>query len=170
MLDLSVRHLDILGTPRRYFFELLSYFATKENEKERLEYFSSMEGTSPSPSLRFTLSFSPLAQALTISFVFYFCIGQDDFRKYNHRERRTFIEVLQDFPSSRPPLDYLFDLLPPLLSRPFSISSSPSLYPSRIHVTAAIVRFTTPSRRLKVGVCSTWLANLPRIITKNKIK
>lgn len=36
--------LDISGQPKRYFFELLSHFATNPLEKERLKYFSSPEG------------------------------------------------------------------------------------------------------------------------------
>ena len=37
-------HLDIQGTPRRYFFELLSHFTTSELEKEKLQEFCSAEG------------------------------------------------------------------------------------------------------------------------------
>ncbi|KAM0857784.1 hypothetical protein ACQ4PT_048252 [Festuca glaucescens] len=32
------------ASPRRYFFEVMSYFATDENEKEKLQYFTSTEG------------------------------------------------------------------------------------------------------------------------------
>ncbi|KAK1614020.1 hypothetical protein QYE76_019537 [Lolium multiflorum] len=32
------------ASPRRYFFEVMSYFATDENEKEKLQYFTSPEG------------------------------------------------------------------------------------------------------------------------------
>ncbi|KAJ8567481.1 hypothetical protein K7X08_019689 [Anisodus acutangulus] len=32
------------ASPRRYFFEVMSYFATAEHEKERLQYFASPEG------------------------------------------------------------------------------------------------------------------------------
>ncbi|KXS19357.1 riboflavin synthase domain-like protein [Gonapodya prolifera JEL478] len=37
-------YLDIFGKPRRYFFELLSYFASDPDQKEKLMYFSSPEG------------------------------------------------------------------------------------------------------------------------------
>jgi len=43
VVDLLENHLDIMGTPRRYFFKLLSYFANAEHEKERLEYFYTSE-------------------------------------------------------------------------------------------------------------------------------
>uniref|UniRef100_A0ACD5ZBY2 Uncharacterized protein n=1 Tax=Avena sativa TaxID=4498 RepID=A0ACD5ZBY2_AVESA len=32
------------ASPRRYFFEIMSHFATDENEKEKLQYFTSPEG------------------------------------------------------------------------------------------------------------------------------
>lgn len=76
---LVTNYLDIWGTPRRYFFELLSYFATEEVHQERLRYFGSPE-------------------------------GQDDLRRYNHREKRTFVEVLADFSSARFPRDCISKL------------------------------------------------------------
>jgi sulfite reductase alpha subunit-like flavoprotein len=44
IFDLCKYYLDIMGTPRRYWFELLSHFAEDEDEKERLQYFGSAEG------------------------------------------------------------------------------------------------------------------------------
>jgi sulfite reductase alpha subunit-like flavoprotein len=37
-------HLDIFGKPRRYFFRLLSFFATNEQHAEKLMEFASAEG------------------------------------------------------------------------------------------------------------------------------
>ncbi|KAL6044334.1 NADPH-dependent diflavin oxidoreductase 1 [Balamuthia mandrillaris] len=42
--DLVKRHLDIVSYPRRYFFEVLSHFASNERERERLQEFASSEG------------------------------------------------------------------------------------------------------------------------------
>jgi len=37
--------MDIASaSPRRYFFEVMSFFATAEHEKEKLQYFASPEG------------------------------------------------------------------------------------------------------------------------------
>ncbi len=44
--------------------------------------------------------------------------------RYNQREGRTVLEVLQDFPSSSPPLEWLLEASPLLKPRQFSISSS----------------------------------------------
>jgi sulfite reductase alpha subunit-like flavoprotein len=42
--DLLREYFDITSTPRRYFFELLSHFATDEKHIEKLKEFSSNEG------------------------------------------------------------------------------------------------------------------------------
>jgi sulfite reductase alpha subunit-like flavoprotein len=42
--QLLERHLDVFGRPRRYFFRLLSFFATNEQHAEKLLEFSSAEG------------------------------------------------------------------------------------------------------------------------------
>jgi sulfite reductase alpha subunit-like flavoprotein len=81
-------------------------------------------------------------------------------RRYNQREGRTLLEVLQDFPSAQPPLAWLLQAAPLLRPRLFSISSGPALHPRAAHVTAAVVRWTTPFRRAKLGLCSAWLAGL----------
>jgi len=88
---------------------------------------------------------------------------QQDLYLYNNRERRTYVEVLADFPSARPPLQYLIDWIPRLLPRQFSISSSPKAHLARIHITVALIQYETPFKRKKVGICSAFLASLDSI-------
>ena len=57
------------------------------------------------------------------------------------------LEVLQDFPSARPPLAWLLQTVPRLRPRLFSISSSPAAHPATAHITAAIVDWATPFKR-----------------------
>ncbi|XP_057850064.2 NADPH-dependent diflavin oxidoreductase 1 isoform X1 [Cryptomeria japonica] len=122
--------LDIASaSPRRYFFEVMSHFATAEHEKERLQYFASTE-------------------------------GRDDLYQYNQKERRTVIEVLEDFPSVRLPLEWLLQLVPRLRTRMFSISSSLLAHPNQVHITVAVVSWMTPYKRKRHGLCSSWLAGL----------
>lgn len=122
--------MDIASaSPRRYFFEVMSYFATAEHEKERLQYFASPE-------------------------------GRDDLYQYNQKERRNVLEVLEDFPSVQMPFEWLVQLVPPLKTRAFSISSSPSAHPNQVHLTVNVVSWTTPFKRKRTGLCSTWLAGL----------
>ncbi|ESO92772.1 hypothetical protein LOTGIDRAFT_216443 [Lottia gigantea] len=128
---LLTNYLDISGVPRRYFFKLLSYFSTDEREKEKLEELSSSE-------------------------------GQQDLYNYCNRLKRTTLEVLQDFPQTCPriPFDYLFDLIPPLKPRAFSIASSQKAYPDEIHILMAVVEYQTKIVEPRRGVCSTWLAGI----------
>ncbi|KAL4568907.1 hypothetical protein LXL04_024525 [Taraxacum kok-saghyz] len=122
--------MDIASaSPRRYFFEVMSYFASAEHEKERLEYFASPE-------------------------------GRDDLYQYNQKERRTVLEVLEDFPSVDMPFEWLVQLTPPLKTRAFSISSSPFVHQNQVHLTVSIVSWTTPFKRKRIGLCSNWLASL----------
>jgi sulfite reductase alpha subunit-like flavoprotein len=81
-------------------------------------------------------------------------------RRYNQREGRTLLEVLQDFKSAQPPLEWLLTAAPLLKPRLFSISSGPALQPGRVHITAAVVTWSTPFKRTKLGLCSSWLAGL----------
>ncbi|KAL2329486.1 hypothetical protein Fmac_017067 [Flemingia macrophylla] len=117
------------ASPRRYFFEVMRFFATAEHERERLQYFGSPE-------------------------------GRDDLYQYNQRERRTVLEVLDDFPAVQMPFEWLVQLVPPLKTRAFSISSAQSVHPNQVHLTVNVVSWTTPYKRKKKGLCSSWLAAL----------
>lgn len=96
--------------------------------------------------------------------------------QYCYREKRTYLEVLADFPSARPPLDRLLQLIPRIQPRAFSIASSPLAHPNRLQLCVAVVKFRTPykrsaeavvvtgitycccrgSQRISVGLQSTW--------------
>lgn len=102
--------LDILGTPRRSFFEKLSLFATDEEEKKKLEELASPEGA-------------------------------DLLYEYATREKRSYVEVFEDFSSCKLPLERLLELVPRLRPRGFSIASSSLVTPSVIHLCVAIVSF-----------------------------
>ncbi|CAM8994534.1 unnamed protein product [Rhodiola kirilowii] len=117
------------ASPRRYFFEVMSLYATAPHEKERLQYFASPE-------------------------------GRDDLYQYNQKERRTVLEVLDDFPSVQMPFEWLVQLVPPLKTRAFSISSSCTAHQNQVHLTVSVVNWTTPYKRKRAGLCSNWLAGL----------
>lgn len=102
--------LDILGTPRRSFFERLSLFADDPEEKEKLQ-----ELASPG--------------------------GADLLYEYATREKRTFVEVMRDFPSCQVPPERLLELIPRLRPRGFSIASSSLETPSTLHICMAVVSF-----------------------------
>jgi sulfite reductase alpha subunit-like flavoprotein len=52
---------------------------------------------------------------------------KEDLYDYCHKVRRTTLEVLTEFTSVKLPLNYLFDALPALRQRQFSIASSVSV-------------------------------------------
>lgn len=58
------------------------------------------------------------------------------------------------------PFEWLVQLVPPLKTRAFSISSSQSAHPNQVHLTVNVVSWTTPYKRKKKGLCSSWLAEL----------
>lgn len=86
--------------------------------------------------------------------------GAEILTQYAYREKRTVLMVLRDFPSARPPLKHLIDMIPVLKSRPFSIASSRQGHPGRIHICASIVRYKTPLKFARVGVCSSFFLSL----------
>ena len=88
--------------------------------------------------------------------------GQDELRRYCNKEKRTYAEVLLDFHTARPPLSELVSNIPRLQPRAFSVSSSSLLHPGYLEVTAALVRFTTPWKRERTGVCSNFISLLPQ--------
>ncbi|KAG0598147.1 hypothetical protein M758_12G050000 [Ceratodon purpureus] len=95
--------------------------------------------------------------------------GRDDLYRYNQRERRTVLEVLEDFPSVQLPFEWLLQTVPRLQQRSFSISSSPLAHPNEAHLTVAVVEWTTPFKRKRRGLCSSWLASLDPKQGKGKV-
>ncbi|HLI19682.1 MAG TPA: sulfite reductase subunit alpha [Stellaceae bacterium] len=72
-------------------------------------------------------------------------------------ENADLLELLQTFPSARPPVQELIAALGTLQPRLYSISSSPKATPDAVHLTVATVRYRLRDRARK-GVASTFLA------------
>jgi len=84
---------------------------------------------------------------------------------------RNFLDILNAFPSCKPPIAHFLELLPRLQPRFYSISSSLKEKPSILSITSVVVEFKTPTGRLNKGVCSSYLASLlPTLETKPKIQ
>jgi len=84
--------------------------------------------------------------------------GRDDLYRYNQKEGRTVLEVLADFKTATPTLEWFLEACPLLAPRLFSISSSLRQHPRQAHLTVAVVNYTTPYKRQKRGLCSSYLA------------
>jgi sulfite reductase (NADPH) flavoprotein alpha-component len=79
-------------------------------------------------------------------------------------EEREFVDLLAAFPSARLTPQEFVDNLRKLMPRLYSIASSARQHPSEVHLTVAVVRYTT-NQRERVGVCSTFLADRARVGT-----
>ena len=68
------------------------------------------------------------------------------------------LDLLETFPSARPPLAELIAALDPLQPRLYSIASSPKSTAREVHLTVAAVRYEKRARR-RSGVASTFLSD-----------
>jgi sulfite reductase (NADPH) flavoprotein alpha-component len=73
-------------------------------------------------------------------------------------DEREYVDLLAEFPGAKLTPQEFVDHLRKLMPRLYSIASSPKLHPNEIHLTVAVVRYTT-NHRERAGVCSTFLAD-----------
>ncbi|HEY7157393.1 MAG TPA: sulfite reductase subunit alpha [Gemmataceae bacterium] len=69
------------------------------------------------------------------------------------------LDLLEQFPSARPPIPDMIAALSPLQSRLYSISSSLKAHPEEVHLTVGVVRYRK-ANRVRKGVASTYLSEL----------
>ncbi|KAL2887876.1 NADPH-dependent diflavin oxidoreductase 1 [Ceratocystis lukuohia] len=136
--DLLLHSLDIFAVPSRTFFEKLSYFAADEDQKIRLFEFSQSQFT-------------------------------DEYYDYASRPRRSILEVLQEFDTVRIPAHAVLDIFPVIRPRQYSIANWPQVGGGagsaedtvEIELVVALVKYRTVLRRVRRGLVSRYLEDLP---------
>lgn len=71
----------------------------------------------------------------------------DAYEDWRYYKTPNLYEVLQQFPSCKPPASVLIAQLVPMPARFYSISSSPLKNPNEIHLTVAVVTYKTDSKK-----------------------
>merc|ERR1711871_1304077 len=85
--------------------------------------------------------------------------GRDEFMSWISVPGRTIVEVLEAFPSVRVPFAAFLELVPRLMSRDYTISSSDKVHPGTCSITVKVVRDKKDGEenRMHHGVCSNFL-------------
>lgn len=133
--SLLTDHLDLSAIPKRSFFSIIAHFAEDQSQRERLREFTKPEYI-------------------------------DELYDYTTRPRRSILEVLQEFGTVEIPWQWAANVLPELRGRQFSIASGGRLKAdsngsTRFELLAAIVKYKTVIKKVRQGVCTRYLANLP---------
>ena len=75
-------------------------------------------------------------------------------------ETMTYADVLRKYPSAKPALPFLIDMIPTMKPRFYSIASSPLMKPSTIDLCIVGVNWKTPSGKQRYGQCTSYLHQL----------
>ncbi|XP_064542258.1 NADPH-dependent diflavin oxidoreductase 1 [Drosophila montana] len=120
---------DLSARPRQRLLEVLAQNCEDEMEREKLLEFCSAEGL-------------------------------DDLIAYVNRPRRTLLELLSDFRQAmaKLTLSHLFEMMPLIQTRSFSIASAASS--GTLDLLVAVVNYKTIMHTPRLGLCSNWLKGL----------
>lgn len=130
--QLLTEYLDINAIPRRSFFAKISHLTEDEMQKER-----ALEFTDP--------------QYL------------DEYFDYATRPRRSILEVLQEFDTVKIPWTETVNIFPIMRPRQFSIASGGTYKEGGFvfELLIAIVKYRTVIKRIREGVCTRYIAQIP---------
>ncbi|KDD72903.1 hypothetical protein H632_c2756p1 [Helicosporidium sp. ATCC 50920] len=87
--------------------------------------------------------------------------GREEAQREVTASHSTVLDVLERFPSARPPFAAILDALPPLQPRLYSAASAPGAS-SRVAVALSLVEVPTPKGGLRPGVGSAFVARRAR--------
>ncbi|SJM87423.1 probable Sulfite reductase [NADPH] flavoprotein component [Zygosaccharomyces bailii] len=87
--------------------------------------------------------------------------GAVTLKNYQEVEFYTYVDILKLFPSAKPKLQDLIEMISPLKRREYSIASSQKLHPNEVHLLIVVVDWMDNSGRKRFGQTSKYLADLP---------
>eukprot|EP01028_Stygiella_incarcerata_P004014 TRINITY_DN183_c0_g1_i12.p1 TRINITY_DN183_c0_g1~~TRINITY_DN183_c0_g1_i12.p1 ORF type:complete len:1529 (-),score=496.41 TRINITY_DN183_c0_g1_i12:489-4835(-) len=87
-------------------------------------------------------------------------LENDDDVLSEYLSERTYYEVFEDFPSVILPMSILISIIPLIQPRVYAVASSPKQNPSQLDLVVRHERYTTPSGRVRDGLCSLYLTGL----------
>jgi cytochrome P450/NADPH-cytochrome P450 reductase len=101
----------------------------------------------------------PVTKPKLLAFVGDDAASAERYRAEIHARRKSVFDLLEEYPACELPLHAYLEMLSLLAPRYYSISSSPSVDPSRCSVTVAVVEGPAASGRgIYKGICSNYLA------------
>ncbi|CAN0427159.1 unnamed protein product, partial [Scytosiphon promiscuus] len=128
--DALLRFMDIMAIPRRSLLEQLTPYVEDDAEREAMRFLSSKE-------------------------------GKEEYHREVEEPGWTLAElILERFPSLSMELDHFLHVVPHLHPRYYTISSSSSVSPSRVHITVALLEQERSKGRVYRGICSSFLSAL----------
>lgn len=123
-----LHYVDIMALPRTHVLKEFAEYTTDPTEKAKLLLMASNSDE-----------------------------GRNLYNSFIAKDCRHVAHILEDLPSCKPAIDHLLELLPRLQPRFYSISSSAKVHKDRVHVTAVVIEYDTPTGRTNQGVCTTWM-------------
>lgn len=72
----------------------------------------------------------------------------------------TYADIIKKFPSCKPSLAHVIELIPQIKPRFYSIASSPIMHENQLHLSIVLVDWTTESKKQRYGLCTRYLQNL----------
>ncbi|KAL4115427.1 hypothetical protein PRIC2_013589 [Phytophthora ramorum] len=86
--------------------------------------------------------------------------GKEEYQTWILEDERSFVDVLEHFRSVKMSMQGLLYIVPFLLPRYYTISSSSLVNPQRVHATVSLIESSKSDGRVFRGVCSTYLGRL----------
>lgn len=90
---------------------------------------------------------------------------KDEYAHKIEQTRATLLDLLNQFPSCKPDISHLLDILPPLTHRFFSVANSFKKSPNIIRIIFVVVNFPLPPPNENIifkGVCTNWMFKISR--------